>query len=64
MCWLLGSICFVCTTWVGQFKLLTQSCQTFTASRSKEAEVAHLDQAFGQYMLQEAMDEFFSGKRA
>ena len=28
----------------------------------EEAKVAHFDEAFRQYMLQEAMDEFFSGE--
>jgi len=26
---------------------------------AKEAEVAHFDEAFGQHMLQETVDEFF-----
>jgi hypothetical protein len=60
MCWLLGSFCFVRTTRVGQLKLLAQSSQTFAADRSEEAEVAHFDEAFGQYLLQEAVDYPFT----
>ena len=39
--------------------LLAQNCQSSAAARRKKAEVAHLDEAFGQHVLQEAVDERF-----
>jgi hypothetical protein len=38
---------------------LAQSSQVFATARSKEAEVAHFDEAFGQHVLQEAVNERF-----
>jgi hypothetical protein len=42
--------------------LLAELSQLCTLSDAQEAIVAHLDKAFGQDMLQEAMDELFSGQ--
>jgi hypothetical protein len=41
---------------------LAQSSQSLAAARCEEAEIAHPDEAFGQHMLQEAVDERFSGE--
>ena len=38
--------------------------EAFVAVGCEEAKVAHFDEAFRQYVLQEAMDEFFSGEGA
>jgi hypothetical protein len=45
-------------------KLLAQRGQARTLARSKETIVADLDEAFGQDMLQEAMQEGVDGERA
>ena len=45
-------------------ELLAQSKQAFAAAGCKEAKVTHLDEAFRQHMLQEAVDEFFGGECA
>jgi hypothetical protein len=44
--------------------LLAERGQLRALRDAQEAVVAHLDKAFGQDMLQEAMDELFGSHRA
>jgi len=45
-------------------ELFAQRSQAFAAAGCEKAEVAHLDKAFGQHMLQETVDERFGRERA
>jgi hypothetical protein len=45
--------------WKSILKLLAQCSQAFAAAWCEEAVIAHLDKAFGQNVLQKAVDEFF-----
>ena len=45
-------------------ELLAQRKQAFAAVGCEEAKEAHLDEAFRQYVLQEAGNECFGGERA
>ena len=50
--------------WEGQHKLRAEGSQASAVARCKETIVAHLDEAFGQDMLQKPADEFFSRESA